>query len=307
MKQPTLNNLSNNNSAEQFARWILSLEDLPHIPLNEAVSQVIATLARRPGKSASKAKRASIIRQFSRYARSSQITFVDELSADLVRDFVSASVQKNGSHVSPSKRTMATRQSMIRVFSDCLVEHGLWAGEDLVEEPISRDDAGKSARPATLDEIQDIQAFAESGLVPGMRSVMIALRLSGGSARDVASVRCGDIDLNAGTVAFDNRVNDLDEWSREQLNIVIAGMEPDSLVCVSPDEGQGDWLDKAAHSVTVRTRKVLAEAGLGGLTPTSIEHGAAVARFGDDVAAAARFLGSKSLDRTARNLNIGWS
>ena len=307
MKQPTLNNLSNNNSAEQFARWILSLEDLPRIPLNEAISQVVATLERRPGKSASKAKRASIIRQFSRYARSSQITFVDELSADLVRDFVSASVQKNGSHVSPSKRTMATRQSMIRVFSDCLVEHGLWAGEDLVEEPISRDDAGKSARPATLDEIQDIQAFAESGLVPGMRSVMIALRLSGGSARDVASVRCGDIDLNAGTVAFDNRVNDLDEWSREQLNIVIAGMEPESLVCVSPDESQVDWLDKAAHSVTVRTRKVLAEAGLDGLTPTSVEHGAAVARFGDDVAAAARFLGSKSLDRTARNLNIGWS
>ena len=307
MKQQTLDNTTTNNDAVDFARWVLTVKHLPRIVLDEAITQVIATLERRPGKPSSINKRTTIIRQFSRYARSAYITFVDELSADLVSDFVAVPVPKNGAHVPPTDRTMATRQSMIRAFTDCLVEHGLWTGDDLVGEPISRGSAGESTRPATPEELQAIKAFAECGFEPGKRSAMIALRVSGGSARDVASVRCRDLDLDARTVTFGSRLNDLDEWAYEQLRVVTADMEPESFICVSPNENASNWLDKAAQSVTVRTRKVLAEAGLSELTPTSIEHGAAAARFGDNISAAARFLGSKSLDRTARKLNFGWS
>ena len=43
-----------------------------------------------------------------------------------------------------------------------------------------------------------------------------------------------------------------------------------------------------------------------GLAARSVELGAAKLRFGDDVIAAARFLGNKSLDATAAALAIDW-
>ena len=296
------------HSPESFARWILSLEHQPRIALADAITQVISALGRRPGKPSTIKKQASVIRQFGRFAKSAGVEHVDDLSPGLFAGFIAAPTrQKNGRYAKASERTMATRQSMMRSFTDHLVEHGIWNGEPLIGKPIPRGTA-TSARPANQSELDTIKTFAEPGFDIGRRSAIIALRLSGGSARDVANTRCGDINLEQRTVTFENRVNPLDDWAHEQLAAIINDQPSTELVCVTPKNLDApDWLDNAAQSVTVRTARILAEAGLSDLTPTSVERGAALARFGDDLRAAACFLGSTSLDATARNLNIVWN
>ena len=65
----------------------------------------------------------------------------------------------------------------------------------------------------------------------------------------------------------------------------------------------------AAHSVTVRLRKLLSAAGLGasnGVAPRSIALTVAMAlQLHDGIEAAARF-GNDSLDATARSLHYDW-
>jgi len=308
MTQLKLNEVTTIHSPESFARWILSLEHQPQIALGDAITQVISALNRRPGKPSTIKKQASVIRQFGKFAESAGIEHVDELSPRLFAQFIAVPTrQKNGRFAKASERTMATRQSIMRSFTDHLVEHGIWKGEPLIGKPIPRGTA-TSARPANQSELDAIKTFAEPGFDIGRRSAIIALRLSGGSARDVANTRCGDINLEQRTVTFGNRTNNLDDWSYEQLAAIIKDQQPCELVCVTPKNlDEPDWLDSAAQSVTVRTAQILSEAGLPDLTPTSVERGAALARFHNDVPAAARFLGSTSLDATARNLNITWS
>ena len=88
----------------------------------------------------------------------------------------------------------------------------------------------------------------------------------------------------------------------QHLADLVTDMSPDALLCTTN-------ASNPAHVVTVQTREVLIDAGLGsvaGLTPRSIELGAARILFGDDIVGAARWLGSASLDATARALGVDW-
>ena len=181
------------------------------------------------------------------------------------------------------------------------IERGLWVGVDLAGPTIRRTE-GEQARPANENELDLIRAFAEPGLGFTRRRAIIALRLAGGSAIDVAAVRAGDIDLKALTVTFGYRTNPLDEWSVQHLADLVTDMSPDALLCTTN-------ASNPAHVVTVQTREVLIDAGLGGvagLTPRSLELGAARILFDDDIVGAARWLGSASLDATARALCVDW-
>ena len=115
-------------------------------------------------------------------------------------------------------------------------------------------------------------------------------------------MRAGDFDLESLTVTFGCRTNPLDEWSVRHLADLVADMSPDSFLCTTN-------ASNPAHVVTVQTREVLLDAGLGGvagLTPRSLELGAARVIFGDDLDGAARWLGSASLDVTAMALRVDW-
>ena len=105
----------------------------------------------------------------------------------------------------------------MRAAIDVLVEMGLTDDGDIVGTPIKRD-VGQRTRPATNEELEQIRAFAEPGLGFSYRSAIVALRLAGGSAADLAAVRAEDVDLTQTTVAFADRTNSLDPWSVKQLD-----------------------------------------------------------------------------------------
>ena len=122
----------------------------------------------------------------------------------------------------------------------------------------------------------------------------------------------GDVDLEAGTVAFRGpaaRTNRLEGWAAEAVDAFVGTRPPipaEQLLCTSGRTGQF----QAAHSVTVRLGEVLADAGIAGragVTARSIRLTAARRVLETSgIEAAANFLGSASLDTTADALGHTW-
>lgn len=295
------------DSPAEFALWLGFVLMADRVPLGEAIERLTAVKRRGAGKQSSINKVASIWDQFRRYAIASGVDFVDELHPEVLSGFVSAPKRgSDGRFSEVSARTSATRASVLRVLVAMLTELGLQTGNLCPVEAVPRGSAS-AARPATPNELEQVRVHAEPGFAVGLRSAIIALRLTGGSARDVVQVRPEDVDLVAGTVKFQDRTNELDDWSYQCLRQVVATTVPGLPLCVTTAlTGNTTWIDRAAQSITVRTCSILREAGLRDLTPTSIERGAARQRHGDDLIAAARFLGASSLDATARNLQMQW-
>ena len=285
-----------------LARWLCDALTAGRIRFDEAVCFAQSTLSRRREAPETRKKRLSIVDQFATFASASGVEYLEQLRTTHVDDVYWSATRRGGGPLRrAASRTAANRQSLLKPTFALWAESGLWVGVDLVGPTISRT-KGEQARPATEDELQLIRAFAEPGLGFTRRSAMIALRLTGGSAIDIAAVRAGDIDIAALTVTFGCRTNPLDEWSVQHLADLVADMSPDSLLCTTN-------ASDPAHVVTVQTRDVLIDAGLGGvagLTPRSVELGAAHVIFGHDIVGAARWLGSASLDATARALCVVW-
>ena len=288
-----------------FARWLLSALVAERIPFGDAITNVQSVLARRPGMKATRKKRQQIVAHFRVFAASAGVEYLDQLQSVHLQDFYWSAVRRSGNEMHPPAiSTASNRQSFMRAAIDVLVEMGLTDNADIVGTSIKRD-VGQRTRPATNEELDLIRAFAEPGLGFSYRSTIVALRLAGGSAADLAVVRAEDVDLTQTNVAFADRTNSLDPWSVKQLTAIVAETAPDSLLCAP----RATSVENAAHVITVQTGKVLADAGLNhtpGLAARSVELGAAKLRFDDDVIAAARFLGNKSLDATAAALAIDW-
>ena len=182
----------------------------------------------------------------------------------------------------------------------------------LIGARIERPSAAVSARPLTDAEDDRVRAYADAGLVASLRSVMLVFSYAGGTATEAAAVRMGDVDLDAGCVAFSGaaaRVGPLDAWGIETVLRFVRNNPPipvDGLVCVSAATSPS----RAAHAVTVRLGQVLRDAGLSGrpgVTARSIRLTTAnrILRT-EGIEAAARFLGAPSLDSTADALGYRW-
>jgi hypothetical protein len=290
------------HSQIELARWLLGALEAERIRFGEAISFARSTLSQRREAPTTREKRLGIIDQFATFASASGVVHLDQLRSTHVDDFYWSATRRGGGPLHRAvPRTAANRQSLLRPVFALWIERGLWVGADLAGPTIRRIE-GEQARPANEDELDLIRAFAEPGLGFTRRGAIIALRLAGGSAIDVAAVRAGDIDLEALTVTFGYRTNPLDEWSVQHLADLVTDMSPDALLCTTN-------ASNPAHVVTVQTREVLIDAGLGGvagLTPRSLELGAARIIFDDDIVGAARWLGSASLDGAARALCIDW-
>ena len=287
------------------ARCLIEALAAERLLFAEALAAARVVLSRRPEKQATTAKRLEVVAKFERFAAASGVEFLDQLRRSHVDDFIwSAKYTPSGGFRPVTARTAANRQSLLRVAADVLVDLGFWSGGVLVGAPIARGES-VATRPATTSELSLIRTHAEPGLGFTRRSAIIALRLAGGSATDIAGLQAGDVDLGSCEVRFADRRNALDPWSVERLTPLVLGSAPSAPLCTSASQDTG----MAAHTVTVQTRNVLIDAGLSGvpgLAPRSIELGSARARFGDDLIAGARFLGSGSLDSAAKALDIDW-
>lgn len=183
----------------------------------------------------------------------------------------------------------------------------------LVGDPIARSDAVTSTRPLTDKEARLVRAHAHTGLFVSRRLLLVALAFAGGTATEIALVRLCDLDVAAGTVALRGRAartNPLGPWPAQAitkwLNNQHCAPHPDTVLCVSEDLS----VERAAHCVTVRLGDVLRDAGLRrtpGVTARSLRLTTAAEVFEESgLIAAARFLGSLSLDSTAAALNFDW-
>lgn len=182
----------------------------------------------------------------------------------------------------------------------------------LLGDPLGSTPPQQSARPLTPDEAQAVKDCADAGLWASTRPVMVALAHCGGSAAEIAATSRRDIDLEQRTVRFGGtaaRTNPLDEWASRVLAEHLAHLQSrDAAGPLCVDSALPTR--RAAHSITVRLREVLIDAGIAGrpgVTAASIRLTAAAAIAQQHgIAAAAKFLGSRSLDRTAAALRWDW-
>ena len=184
------------------------------------------------------------------------------------------------------------------------------AEPELVEAVARTRGLDPSARLLTDHEVQRVCNASVSKRKTSQRQMLVALSLASATAVDVASVRAKDVNLDNKTVRFRGpsaRVCALDEWSYQAIGTYLRAnpTEPDELLCVKAGMSQR----RAARAVTNRLCAILRDAGLGGdgASPRSIRLTAARKVLeSDDIVAAAKFLGSPSLNRTAAALDHAW-
>lgn len=191
-----------------------------------------------------------------------------------------------------------------------LTEMRLWTGGDIVGPAITRD-RGDGARVLDPHELHLVEVHADPGVFSTRRPLLIAFAQAGADAEETARVTPDDIDLAAGIVRLSGRaarVNPLTLWGLDTVRSILSvdAAAPGVPLCVSP----GLPMERAAHSVTVRLREVLVDAGLAGrprVTARSIRLTIAARVLEvDGIEAAARFLGNESLDATANALDHSW-
>ena len=278
-------------------------------------STVVEALRVRYGRNEATAAKvvAEAVRLFKYLAARDAVVWGD-VSSELVLEWCwAARVDRLGRHRRAAQSTARNRQWAAAAAFEVAAELGAPIdARSLVGERIARPSSAVSARPLTFAEADAVRVHADWGLVASRRSVMVALSFAGGTAAEVAAV-CGcDIDMASARVWFSGdaaRCGSLDEWSASTLQRFLVNnpaLWPDERLCVT------DSLDaaRAAHSVTVQLGQVIQDAGIAGrpgVTARSIRLTSARRILDSDgIEAAARFLGSVSLDAAADALGHRW-
>ena len=249
-----------------------------------------------------------------RNLKSSGAVGLEDVTPSMVQDWMWAAwSDRSGRHRSTAQSTARNRQWVARLAFEAAASMG--APIDvaiLIGGRIARPTDFISARPLTDDEAHQVRVFADAGHVASRRSLLVAFSFAGGSATEVAAVRSKDVDTASATVTFSGaaaRDGRLDGWGVETVDRYFRNspsVGADDLLCVTPTISP----ERAAHSVSVRLGQVLRDAGISGLygvSARSIRLTTALKILqADGIEAAARFLGSPSLDNTATALNYGW-
>jgi hypothetical protein len=290
------------------ALWLLMDSRIPLEAALELALRHIELVHASNGRTESKYRKET--RKFFTLARLHGVQYLDEIEPTLVEDYLWEASRYRGVAVDVKSTTASNRQSILRLVFDHLRELGLWTGPDPLGASVKRA-RGEASRPTTAEELHRIRMFAENGLFVTGRSVLLALAEAGATAEEIATVMPVDVDLTSGHVLLRGRAernNPLTEWGLDRLVAYYERAVPDGKkpLCVGPALP----IDRAAHSVTVRLRRLLVDAGLSrlpGLTARSIRLGVARAILdSSNLESAARFLGDSSLDATAASLRYEW-
>ena len=248
-----------------------------------------------------------IARQFFAVLNHFGVEHLSDIKPEHLEDFYWMP-SKRHSYQEPSSATAANRQWAVRAIFAVLREMGLWSSGDISGDTIIRE-YGRSIRPATKEELRQIQVVSHNVLIPNGDELLVALALCGGSASEIAAVCAEDIDLVSHIIHFSGtsqRLNQIDEWSFDVLKEAVTKIPETTPMVVRP----GLNPRRAAHSVTVRLNRLITLAGFSTkneLTAASIRLSAARALLETDgLETAATFLGNQSLDATAKALRYEW-
>lgn len=296
---------------KQFWQRVGVLLRSDRVPLSDALAIALVELAGIYAANERTSKKVlDEVRRFARYAEACGVEYLDELGRAHVEGYVWAATRSRGEIAEVKSRTAANRQSFVRRFLDVLGTLGLWTGGDIVGAPIDRG-ASETSRPLTAEEMRLVEVFSSEGMFIGRRPMQVAFAQSGADASEIAAVTPADVDLVNGRVTLGlkhRRTNPLTPWGIEVVGEYFAAKSPeaDKPLCVVG----GKPLHRLAHAVTVSLRGALVAARIAGLprvTARSIALAAAAEVLErDGIVAAARFLGSNSLDTTAASLGFDW-
>ncbi len=280
------------------------------VTVSDALSIVCAHFAAQYLKPATERKYRQNAQRFVRHLEAYGIEFVDEITEQVVVDYLWSGRWRHGEIIDVSPTTASTCRSMTIAFFNVLINLGVWEHLPPVGPPIERDYTDGSL-PLTPEQLLRVEQAVSGSLFTSRASFLVALSQAGGDAGEVAATTWGDINLRNGTVTFNldsPRTNPLTPWGVEVLSAASRkGFEPRQRLCVHNTTS----IRSGAQSVTVGLSNLLRDAGLGrvpGVTAKSIRLGVAQqVLHTDGLEAAARFLGSRSLDGTAASLRYEWS
>lgn len=264
-----------------------------------------------------KRTRAKILGEKSRLIRFSEASgkpLVTDATAELLDDFYwGARPDRYGVVRLPSESTAKNRQWAVKAVFEILESLGAPVdARSLLSNRIPRRAIKPPTRLLTDEEVKQVHTFANQRLISSTRPLLIAFSFTGATATELAAMRVSDVDLEKATVRFRGeaaRTNPLDGWAKRTVARFFKynpNLEPDALLCVS---GRTNEI-RAAHSVTVRLREALIDAGIAGrdgVSARSIRLTAA-RRVLDEagIEAATRFLGGTCLTAAADALGHDW-
>jgi integrase/recombinase XerC len=280
------------------------------VTISDALTIVCSHFAAQYLKPATERKYRQNAERFARHLEAHGIEFVDEVTEQVVLDFLWSGRWRHGSIIDVSPTTASTCRSMTIAFFNVLISLGVWEHLPPVGPAIQRDCADGSV-PLTGEQLLRVEQAVSGSLFASRASFLVALSEAGADAGEVAATTWGDINLDDGTVSFNldsPRTNPLTPWGIEVLSAASRnGFDPEQRLCVQNTTS----IRRGAQSVTVGLSNLLRDAGLGrvpGVTAKSIRLGIAQqVLHTDGLEAAARFLGSRSLDSTAASLHYEWS
>lgn len=175
------------------------------------------------------------------------------------------------------------------------------------------DDGKRKTRLLTDKQMRAVESHANPGVLPSYRSVIVALMRCGATPTECAAVTLGDVDLATGTVALGTnstaRVNRMCGWAHATISRRLRLRPPSSpaeRLCVRPSTAP----ESAGTSIRNQLSHLMRQAGLAhidGVSGTSIRYTAARLVFETHgIEAAARFLGTGSLDTAAAAVGHDW-
>jgi integrase len=289
----------------------LSAMDADRLPLEKTRSLGLNALQLQysgaPGTAAKYVKEAS---RFFKQLQASGVEFFDEIEPDHAEAFFWSASTFRGRLSDVSATTASNRRSIIQSLLRELEHLGITPAVDLVGPSIQRDHA-EPARLLTDSEVHRIRNECTGGFLFTFAPWFVALSEASGTAAEIAEVRGDDVDLDQGVVQFSGRNarhGPLSDWGVDTLRRVVAQqpLVDDKRVCCGDDLGS----ERAAHSITAGMHRILRDAGFARdrqVSARSIRHTFARRVLdASGIEAAALFLGSDSLDATARALMHEW-
>jgi site-specific recombinase XerD len=248
--------------------------------------------------------------KFGRYCRQRGVVTIDQVTADLVGDWV-RTLTRRGKY--PAVSTSRGRRTAITKLYELLRSMGVTQLDPARDVELDRRPA-VSYRGMTEDEIARGRAASLHTLIETRLPTIWALAEAGATPSEIPSTTAADVDLDAGTVwlagldAAVPRKALLSEWGRTQLARRVASAQDEHASLTYAGAGP---IETAQVATSLALRKILDRAGLSGLEgigPRSLRITYGLAAYAVDrrIEDAADALGIRSLDQTVSLLGIEW-
>jgi integrase len=248
--------------------------------------------------------------RFGEFASHSGIETLGGVDPILAAAFVHS---RTTAEAAPGTATMHNRRTSLRMLFRAARRLGLVDGDPTSDLRLPPRVVG-SYRPLTDDEVDLCRDAAAWWMSSNRFAAVWALAEAGARGAELGTVRVSDVDLDdkrvrlSGGKRVEPRWAPLTDWARDALERRLTTLGEDEFIAYRGTSPSASSRISAASAVTA----VLTRAGLAGepdLRPTSVAAWTGRTEFDrtGNIADAARLLGLRSLDATARMIGWNWT